>query len=111
MTLEDKGFIRAIDGRKLQIRSSHSALNSLIQSCAAIVMKQALIILWNNLKGIDAFVVANIHDEFQIETTPQLAERVGKIATQSIREAGQRLKLRVSLEGEYKIGKSWADTH
>jgi DNA polymerase I-like protein with 3'-5' exonuclease and polymerase domains len=111
MTLEDKGFIRAIDGRKLQIRSSHSALNSLIQSCAAIVMKQALIILWSNLKGIDAFVVANIHDEFQIETTPELAERVGKIATQSIREAGQRLKLRVSLEGEYKIGKSWADTH
>ena len=74
-------------------------------------MKQALVILWNELKGLDAFVIANVHDEFQIECKKELAEKVGEIARRSIREAGTRLKLRVPLEAQYKIGKSWAETH
>ena len=41
-------------------------------------MKKALTILWNKLKGLDAFVVANIHDEFQIEARPEIANEVGK---------------------------------
>ena len=109
--LEDGGSIKAIDGRILQIRSGHSSLNSLIQSCGAISMKQALVILWSELKDLDAFVIANVHDEFQIECKKELAEKVGEIAKRSIREAGTRLKLRVPLEAQYKIGKSWAETH
>ena len=109
--LEDGGSIKAIDGRILQIRSGHSSLNSLIQSCGAISMKQALVILWSELKDLDAFVIANVHDEFQIECKKELAEKVGEIARRSIREAGTRLKLRVPLEAQYKIGKSWAETH
>ena len=109
--LEDGGEIRAIDKRILTIRSGHAALNSLIQSCAAIVMKTALVILWEKLKDKDAFVVANIHDEFQIETNQELAEEVGQIAVKSIQEAGEQLKLRVPLAAEYKVGKNWAETH
>tara|TARA_B110000483_G_scaffold241660_1_gene325258 strand:+ start:968 stop:1303 length:336 start_codon:yes stop_codon:yes gene_type:complete len=111
MRIEDGGEIRAIDKRILTIRSGHAALNSLIQSCAAIVMKTALVILWEKLKDKDAFVVANIHDEFQIETTKELAEEVGQIAIKSIQEAGEQLKLRVPLAAEYKVGKNWAETH
>ena len=109
--LEDGGEIRAIDKRILTIRSGHAALNSLIQSCAAIVMKTALVILWEKLKDKDAFVVANIHDEFQIETNQELAEEVGQIAVKAIQEAGEQLKLRVPLAAEYKVGKNWAETH
>jgi len=109
--LEDGKPIRAIDKRVLTIRSGHASLNSLIQSCGAIIMKQALVHLWESLKDIDAFVVANIHDEFQIETKKELAEQVGKIAVRSIQKAGETLKLRVPLAAEYKIGNSWAETH
>ena len=109
--LEAVGHIKAIDGRKLQIRSAHSSLNSLIQSCGAIIMKKALTLLWETIKTHDAFVVANIHDEFQIETREMLAETVGKIAITSIEEAGKHFQLRVPITGEYKVGKNWAETH
>jgi len=109
--LESTGYIKAIDQRILTIRSAHSSLNALIQSCGAIVMKKALTILWDKLKGIDAFVIANIHDEFQIETKPELADKVGKLAVESIQEAGHHFKLRVPLGAEYRVGKNWAQTH
>ena len=35
------------------------------------------------------FVVANIHDEFQIEARKELAESVGQVAVKSIEEAGK----------------------
>ena len=76
--LEGVGHIKALDKRILTIRSAHSSLNALIQSCGAILMKKALTILWNKLENLDAFVVANIHDEFQIEARPEIAEEVGK---------------------------------
>ena len=109
--LEDQGYIRAIDKRILTIRSQHSALNALNQSCAAIIMKKALTILWEKLKDKDAFVVANIHDEFQIEARPEIADEVGKIAVDSIIEAGLHFRLRVPLGAEFRVGKNWAETH
>ena len=74
-------------------------------------MKKALIILWDKLKDKDAFVVANIHDEFQIESKPEIADEVGKLAVDSIVEAGEHFKLRVPLGAEYRVGKNWAETH
>ncbi len=109
--LEGVGHIKAIDKRILTIRSNHSSLNALIQSCGAILMKKALTILWNKLKGMDAFVIANIHDEFQIEARPEIANEVGKLAVESIKEAGEHFNLRVPLGAEYRVGKSWAETH
>jgi len=109
--LEGVGYIKAIDKRILTIRSQHSALNALNQSCAAIIMKKALIILWSKLKDVDAFVIANIHDEFQIEAKPDIAEDVGKLAVESIKEAGEHFNLRVPLGAEYRVGKNWAETH
>jgi DNA polymerase I len=109
--LEAVGHIKGIDKRILTIRSNHSSLNALIQSCGAILMKKALTIIWNKLKGMDAFVVANIHDEFQIESKPEIADEVGKIAVDSIREAGEHFNLRVPLGAEYRVGNNWAETH
>ena len=40
-----KGWLRAIDGRRLIIRNRHSAVNTLIQGGGAIVMKKALVLL------------------------------------------------------------------
>ena len=36
------GFVKALDGRKLTVRSEHAALNTLLQGAGAIVMKKAL---------------------------------------------------------------------
>ena len=108
-----KGFVPGLDGRKIWVRSEHSALNSLLQGAGAIVMKQGLVILHGKLQKekLRARFVANVHDEWQIECHPDDADTVGKAAVASIREAGEFFNLRCPLDGEYKIGSNWSGTH
>lgn len=112
-----KGWITGLDGRRLHIRSDHAALNTLLQSAGALVMKQALAILDARLQelglvpGVNYEFVANVHDEWQIEVDEDLAELVGKTAVESIRAAGDHFGFRCPLDGEYKVGNNWAETH
>lgn len=111
--LSRKGYLPGLDGRKVMVRSEHAALNTLLQSAGAIVMKQALVILDKKIKSakIDAQFVANVHDEWQIEVAEKDAETVGKMATESITEAGLFFEMRCPLAGEYKVGSNWKETH
>jgi len=76
-------------------------------------MKKALELLHKKLNCgiISGSFVANVHDEWQIETTKELAESVGQAGIQAIQEAGQSLGLRCPLDGDFKIGTNWAETH
>ena len=108
-----KGFLKGLDGRKLSIRSEHAALNTLLQSAGAIVMKEALVILnetINNLQ-LDAKFVANVHDEWQIECSEKDAEAVGQAGVDAIVQAGKNLNLNCPLDGDYNIGDAWHETH
>jgi len=105
------GVLAGLDGRKLRVRSEHAALNTLLQGAGAIVMKQALIHLSDRLKNIPHRFVANVHDEWQIETTKHYADTVGRIGVRAIRIAGETLNLRCPLDGEYRVGNNWAETH
>ena len=111
--LSVQGTLQGLDGRQLQVRSAHAALNTLLQGAGAIVMKQGLILLDEKITKhrLDAKFVANVHDEWQIECSEVDADLVGDLAVQSIKEAGQALKLRCPLDGEYKKGTTWAQTH
>lgn len=107
------GTLPGLDDRILQVRSAHSALNTLLQSAGAIVMKQGLVLLEEKIRKLklDAHFVANVHDEIQLEVSQEDAILVGELAVQSIQDAGEHFKLRCPLTGEYKLGKTWADTH
>jgi DNA polymerase-1 len=109
----ESGTLPGLDGRRLRVRSAHAALNTLLQGAGAIVMKEALVILSNTLtaRAIPFKLVANVHDEFQVETPEHFAKAVGKLAVKAIREAGDSLSLRCPLDGEYNIGNNWAETH
>jgi len=109
----EKKFLKGLDGRKILIRHKHAALNSLLQGGGAIVMKKALTILNLDLQlnGIDAKIVANIHDEWQIEVKEAQADYVGRAGVQAIIDAGVHYNMRCPLDGEYKIGESWYETH
>jgi DNA polymerase I-like protein with 3'-5' exonuclease and polymerase domains len=110
---KNKGTLPGLDGRRVQVRSDHAALNSLLQSAGAIVMKQALVILNDELRRakIDYKFVANVHDEWQIEVEEARAEEAGKLGVLAIERAGKELKMRCPLAGEYKVGNSWKETH
>ena len=110
---DKNGFIKGLDGRKIFIRSSHAALNSLLQGAGAIVMKRALIILNEAIHnaGLDAHCVANVHDEWQIETREDHVDELGSLAVNAIRSAGIYYKLTCPLDGQYKVGGTWSETH
>lgn len=110
---KNKGYLAAIDGRPLTIRYKHAIINTLFQSCGAISVKMAMCYFTKTVKdaGLNAQILGVFHDEMQIECTPEVAEQVGKIAVNSLKLAGDHLKLNVPLDGEYKIGMNWAETH
>lgn len=111
--LSVQGSLPGLDGRRLFIRSSHAALNTLLQGAGAVVMKKALVLLDEQLRRnkLDAKFVVNVHDEFQLEVKEEHAQRVGELAVDSIRKSGVVLGLRCPLDGEYKIGDNWCQTH
>jgi DNA polymerase I-like protein with 3'-5' exonuclease and polymerase domains len=112
--VQKAGSLKGLDGRYLPVRSAHSALNLLLQSAGAVIMKMALIMLNDELStkypGRYAFM-ANIHDEWQIECHREIAEDVGNIAVDAIKKAGVEFDLKCPLKGEFKIGNNWAETH
>jgi len=115
-TIRIKKYLLGLDKRKLLIRSEHSSLNTLIQSSAALIIKQATIILYRKFKengftNTDVNLVAHIHDELQIESKSSLADAVGKLAVSSIKEAGIHFNFRCPLDAEYRIGNNWSETH
>ena len=113
-TLKVNGFIRGIDGRPLYPRSEHAALNTLLQSAGAVVMKAACVIANGEFRcAMPTFVrqLASVHDEYQFEVCPEFADQTGKIATWAITKAGEKYNFRCRLDGEFRTGANWAETH
>ena len=112
-TAANRGYLTGLDGRRLWVRSPHAALNTLLQSAGAVVMKKALTILdeYAKIYNIQYKFVGNIHDEIQAEVREDQAQQFGWLAVECIKAAGVKLNLRCPLDGDFKIGESWAQTH
>jgi len=114
-----RGYLIGLDGRAIHVRSSHAALNTLLQGAGALVCKQWLVFLEAELQKHfkhgwdgDYCFCAWSHDEVQIACrTEETARKVAEIATNCVLLAGQHFNFRCPTAGESKIGKTWADTH
>jgi DNA polymerase I-like protein with 3'-5' exonuclease and polymerase domains len=108
-----KGTIPGLDGRRLNIRSAHSAVNTLLQGAGAIVSKQWLVEVRKTLRRrkIPYRLVAWVHDEIQIETSKADAEVVGQLCVEAARTAGVVLKTRCPMDAEYHVGTNWSESH
>ena len=109
----DTGSLIGLDGRVLHVRSPHAALNTLLQSAGAIVMKRAVVLLdhFSQVYKIDYKIVGQIHDEVQVEVAEKQADFFGDLAVNCVRRAGKDFKLNCPLDGDYKIGTTWRETH
>lgn len=111
--IAEKGSIPGLDGRRLQIRSPHAALNTLLQSAGAIIAKKWMVLARTNLRkaGIAYKQVAFVHDELQVEVQERYAEQVGNIMVASAAQAGVELGFRCPVGAEFKIGRNWCECH
>lgn len=108
-----RGYLTGLDGRRLRVRSEHSALNTLLQAAGAIVMKQALVLLDDYAQqwSLNYKLIGNIHDEVQSEVVADQAEKYGWLAIECLKAAGVHFNLRCPLDGEFKVGRTWSETH
>ena len=113
----ERGYLFGLDGRKVPVRSKHSALNTLCQSAGAIVCKKWVVEFHKMMdllgfkEDVDYQQVAFVHDEIQVLVRSGLEDEVGKVAVKAITKSGALLNLRVPLTGEYNFGSNWAETH
>lgn len=112
-----KGTIKGLDGRLLAIRSAHAALNTLLQSAGALIAKVALVFAYEELStrgyihGKDWALCASVHDEYQCDARKDIADEVGQVLVASMQRAGTYFGFRLPVDGEYKLGANWKETH
>jgi DNA polymerase I-like protein with 3'-5' exonuclease and polymerase domains len=113
-----KGYIKALDGRHVPIKSDHAALNYLLQGAGAILTKAWLADFYTEAckrwtwgyQG-DFVIVGFIHDELQIACVKHIAEDVGKLLVDTASSAGLLYGFKPKLASKYSIGTTWKDTH
>lgn len=115
-----KGWLRGLDNRKIFMRSDangrimdHKALNTLLQSAGAVVMKKSMVILDQAVtsENLDVWKVIDMHDEAQADVNPKDSKKYMELAELSVVQAGEHFKLRVPLKASSDKGKNWAETH
>ena len=111
-----RGYLKSLDGRRVKIRSAHSALNTLLQSAAGIISKKWICLIQEEIirKGLqgECYMMAWVHDEIQIACkTQEVAEHVGRITRRMAKKVGEAYDCRIAIDSEYSIGKTWADSH
>ena len=108
-----QGSIKGLDGRRLMIRSEHAALNTLLQGAGAIVCKQWLVEIDKRVResGLDAKLVASVHDEYQFEVAKPDINRFTKITKEAMYQTQKVFSFKCDLDSDYKVGNNWAETH
>jgi DNA polymerase I-like protein with 3'-5' exonuclease and polymerase domains len=106
---ERYGWVPGLDGRKIMIRSPHSALNAMFQSAGAIIMKNC----FNKvLLGSDLWhCVCTMHDEAQVEVPPDAANYLKQQWVFAGEWVTDKFHLNVPIEFDTKVGLNYAQTH
>ena len=117
---KEQGYVTTLYGRRRPIPELKSAnfmqrqfgervaMNSPIQGSAADIMKIAMIAVDRELRArnLKSRIVLQIHDELLIETAEDEIGAVKEILTDKMKHAAD---LKVSLEVEAEVGRSWFD--
>lgn len=114
-----KGFVPGLDGRLVPVRSEHAALNSKLQSDAALIAKKWIVNYYDYLhaEGLECgwdkdFVFLGwIHDENQSACLPWHAELLKATSLRAAADAGKFFNFRIPVAAAAKHGWNWAETH
>ncbi len=83
--------------------------NTPVQGSAADIVKNALGMLVNTLKGTKAMIIGVVHDEILLEVPSGNSFKAAAILKRTMEEAGKKYMPDVPLVAEAKIASSWAE--
>ena len=109
-----RGYFVGFDGRKVvHPGSAHYVLAGYLQNGEAIVMKLATRWWMQCLRNLRIpFTLVNfIHDEWQTECKEKYKYIVATLQKESLKWAGEHLKLNCPMDGNAQFGINWASTH
>ena len=120
-TAKEKGYVETVFARRRylpELTSSNAmmrafgervALNMPIQGTAADIIKIAMIKVYNCLKEqcLDARLIMQVHDELIVEAPESEAQIVAGIVK---REMENAVKMRVDMQADVGIGKTWYES-
>lgn len=116
-TGKERGWIKALDGRKLLVRKPHATLATVMQGGGSVACKLWIVLFHKMMRATgyewrrDYNQVLWVHDELQIEHRKGLGPEIARIANEAAKEAGRQLGLRGEFRTEAKTGHNWAETH
>jgi DNA polymerase I len=113
--LTDNGRIILCDGTPLLVPSPHMVIPYLLQGDESRLMKRALILVDQEINRQrlreHCLKVADIHDEWQWRVRTKYVEQFIALALPCFLKAGASFNYLIPIEGDYKVGKTWAETH
>lgn len=113
--LSKTGRIKLCDGTPIIVPSPHMVIPYKLQGDESRLMKRTMIYVdqiirsegWTN----DVFKVADIHDEWQFKVRNELVSRFIELSLPCFPRAGDSFGYRIRIDGDAKVGKTWARTH
>jgi DNA polymerase I len=117
------GYVQTLFGRKINTPeinakgpgagfAKRAAINAPIQGTAADVIRRAMIRMPAAIKGIDAKMLLQVHDELLFEVAEDAAAALTAIAKEVMEAASHpAVALKVHLAVEAGKGKNWAEAH
>lgn len=107
------GWFTALDGRRVKLPNAHLGVSYYLQSFEQAIIKLAMYKYHQKLKKLGVWFkqVNVVHDELICECHPEDADVLGKTIEEAMTEAGEALKVKIRIDGEYKKGVTWLDTH
>ena len=108
-----KGYIKGLLGEQVKIRSAHASLNTLLQNTGSTISKKWVLLIHQEIhrQGLDAEIIAWVHDEVQIRCKKGIEEDVGNITRRMAKEAGSYFNFKIPIESEFTTGNNWSETH
>jgi DNA polymerase-1 len=120
---QEHGFVQTLFGRKIHTPeinakgpgagfAKRAAINAPIQGTAADVIRRAMIRMPAAIKGVDAVMLLQVHDELLFEVAEDQADRLISIARDVMETAASpAVLLKVHLAVDAGRGRNWAEAH
>jgi DNA polymerase-1 len=95
------------EDRQAASLAQRNGKNMPIQGASADILKRALRLLHDKLKGTTAQIVNIVHDEIVVEVDADQSEEIAKLVEESMCAAGEEFVTRVPVKVETEIGDEW----